>query len=116
MLTELMLHADQFCFEAEAAGKSIQNAVDQAELRLKISQCRGFLASLQTIYDRGELNIGNQAVRGHFRHLIMALMWTSFCLRHEITFKLFRRLVRIESSFTYLLISRGTTSDGAPSL
>ncbi len=112
-LVELMLHADQFCSEVEAAAKSITNREDQAELRLKITQCRGFLAELQTVFEEGQLNIGNQSVRGHFRHLIMALMWVAFRFRHEITLKLFRRLVRIESGFTYLLVVRGTSSGGA---
>ncbi len=112
-LVELMLHADQFCSEVEAGGKSISSVEDRAELRLKISQCRGFLAELQRIFEEGELNIENQSVRGHFRHLVMALLWVAFLYRQEITFKLFRRLVRIESGFTYLLIVRGISSDGA---
>lgn len=112
-LVELMLHADQFCSEIDNAGKSIKSAEDQAELRFKISQCRGFLAELQRIFEEGELNIENQSVRGHFRHLIMALMWVAFRFRHEITLRLFRRLVRIESGFTYLLVVRGTSSGGA---
>ncbi len=113
MLVELMLHADQFCSEVEALGKSMLSGEDQAELRLKISQCRGLLAELQTIFEEGQLNIENQSVRGHFRHLIMALLWSAFRFRHEIIFNSFRRLVRIESGFTYLLVVRGTSSGGA---
>ncbi len=112
-LVELMLHADQFCSEIEAGGKSILSGEDQTELRLKISQCRGFLAELQRIFEDGKLIIEDQLVRGYFRHLIMALLWVAFRYRHGITFKLFRRLVRIESGFTYLLIVRGISSDGA---
>jgi hypothetical protein len=38
--------------------------------------------------------------------LVMALMWIAFYARTAIDFKTYRRLVMIESSFTYLLSCR----------
>jgi hypothetical protein len=110
-----MLHADQFCSQIEATRRTIPDAQDEVELRLKLGQCRGLLSELQAIFDEGQLNIQNASVRGHFRHLIMGLLWLAFRARHEITFKLFRMLVRIDSGFTYLLISGRISGNDAPS-
>jgi hypothetical protein len=38
--------------------------------------------------------------------MVMALLWVAFYARSAIDFKTFRMLVRIESIFTYLLVSR----------
>lgn len=105
-LVELMLHADQFCSHIEEVSKGIHSVADRAELRLKVSQCRGFLGELQTIFDNGHMNIKKAAVRGHFRHLIMSLLWAAFWARGVIDRKSFRRIVQIEAGFTYLLTSR----------
>ncbi len=113
-LTELMLHAEQFCSGVEATIKDLSSE-DRDELRLKIVQCRSLISELQAIFEDDRLSIKNGMVRAHFRHLIMALLWIAFRARHDITFKLFRRLVRIESGFTYLLLARNITDNDAAS-
>lgn len=114
-LTELMLHAEQFCSRVEGISKD-RNNQEWDELRMKIAQSRSLLAELQTIYDNDQLSIENALVRAHFRHLIMALMWIAFRGRHEISFKVFRMLVRIESGFTYLLIAKGKSDNDTTSI
>jgi hypothetical protein len=105
-LAELMLHADQFCSGVEAATKDVAPNSEEKELRTKIGQCRAQLAYLQKVYEDDKLKIENPAVRADFRHLVMALMWIAFYARTAIDFKTYRRLVMIESSFTYLLSCR----------
>lgn len=106
ILSELMLHADQFCGRVESVIKDAPpEAQEEEELRLKVGQCRNLLARLQTAFDRDELNIGNVSVRGEFRQLVMAILWVSFRSRRTMDFKLFRMVVQIESGFTYLLIA-----------
>jgi hypothetical protein len=105
-LTELMLHADQFCSKIEAAMKDVAPNPEQEELRTKLGQCRVQLAHLQNVFDEDKLDIENPAVRADFRHLVMALMWIAFYARTTIDFKTYRRLVMIESSFMYLLNCR----------
>jgi hypothetical protein len=105
-LAELMLHADQFCSKVEDATKDIAPNPEEKELRIKIGQCRTQLAYLQEVFNNGKLNIENPAVRADFRQLVMALLWIAFHARGAIDFRIFRMLVRIESGFTYLLVSR----------
>jgi hypothetical protein len=105
-LAELMLHAEQFCSKIEAAMKDVAPNPEQEELKTKIGQCRAQLAYLQDVFNDGKLNIENPPVRADFRHLVMALMWIAFYARTAIDFKTYRRLVMIESSFTYLLNCR----------
>src|SRR5437667_4900865 len=105
-LAELILHAEQFCSKIEASMKDVAPSPEEKELRTKIGQCRAQLAYLQNVFDEDKLNIENPAVRGDFRHLVMALMWIAFYARTAIDFKLFRMLVMIESGFTYLLNCR----------
>ena len=105
-LAELMLHADQFCSKVEEATKDVAPIVEHSDLRIKIGQIRNQLAQLQEIFDDGKLSIENPRVRGEFRHLVIALLWIAFYARTAIDFKIFRMLVRIESGFTYLLVSR----------
>ena len=105
-LAELMLHAEQFCAAVEVLGRNMNAREDAAELRLKISQCRGFLATLQTSYDDGELKVSNPSVRGHFRQLILALLWVAFRGRHQMDRRLFRRVVMVEAGFTDLLVTQ----------
>jgi hypothetical protein len=106
LLTDLMLQADVFCAQAEAAGKKTLSSAEMEDLRLKISQCRGALSELQGRYEKDQLTITNAAVCADFRNLVMALLWLSFLARDVIDRRLFRKLVQIESSFTYLLITR----------
>jgi hypothetical protein len=105
-LAELMLHAEQFCSKVEDAIKDVAPIPEEEELRLKIGQCRNQLAYLQELFNDGNLNIENAAVRADFRLLVMALMWVAFHARSAIDFRIFRRLVMVESGFTYLLVNR----------
>ena len=45
-------------------------------------------------------------MRADFRQLVMALLWVAFYARTAIDFRIFRMLVRIESGFTYVLVTR----------
>jgi hypothetical protein len=105
-LSELMLCADQFCSKIESIAQDLAPTREQEELRLKVGQCRMVLGQLQQFFDENKLTIENAAVRAHVRHLVTALLWIAFHARSKIDFKLFRKLVLIESRFTYLLISR----------
>jgi hypothetical protein len=105
-LAELMLHADQFCSKVEEATQDVAPITDQQELRLKIGQIRNQLAALQQIFNDGKLSIENPRVRADFRQLVMALLWVAFYARSAVDFRIFRMLVRIESGFTYLLVTR----------
>ena len=101
-----MLHAEQFCSRVEEATKDVAPTAEHGELRLKIGQIRNQLAQLQEIFDDDKLSIENPRVRADFRQLVMALLWVAFYARTAIDFRIFRMLVRIESGFTYLLVSR----------
>ena len=105
-LAELMLHAEQFCSRVEEATKDVAPIPEHGELRIKIGQIRNQLAELQEIFNDGKLSIENPRVRADFRQLVMALLWVAFYARTAIDFRIFRMLVRIESGFTYLLVSR----------
>jgi hypothetical protein len=105
-LSELMLSADQFCSKIESIAQDLAPTREQEELRLKVAQCRMVLGQLQKFFNENKLTVENASVRGDVRHLVTALLWIAFHARSNIDYKLFRKLVMIESSFTYLLISR----------
>jgi hypothetical protein len=105
-LAELMLHAEQFCSKVEEATKDVAPIARQDELRLKIGQIRNQLASLQELFNEGKLNLENPTVPADFRQMIIALLWVAFYARTAIDYRTFRRLVLIEASFTYLLMTR----------
>lgn len=100
-----MLCAEQLCGELECLATPLEDD-DRIELRLKLSQCRGFLGELQESFNSGTLSISSAVVRANFRQLIMALLWAVFRARHIIDRKMFLRLVSIESGFTCLLAMR----------
>src|SRR5262245_15151227 len=105
-LAEMMLHAEQFCSKVEETMKDVAQIAEEGELRLKIGQIRNQLASLQELFNEGKLNVENPRVCADFRHLIIALLWVAFYARSAIDYRMFRRLVLIEASFTYLLVCR----------
>jgi hypothetical protein len=105
-LAELMLHAEQFCSRVEEATKDVAPLAEQGELRTKIGQIRNQLASLQELFNEGKLNLANPPVPADFRQMIIALLWVAFYARTAIDYRTFRRLVLIEASFTYLLVTR----------
>lgn len=104
-LAEIMLHAEQFCSKVEAATKDVAPIAQQDELRLKIGQIRNQLALLQELFNEGQLNIENPTVRADFRQMVIALLWVAFYARTAIDYRTFRRLVLIEATFTYLLVT-----------
>ncbi len=105
LLSELMLQAEVFCASIEEAILRLPTANDVDELRMKISQCRGALAVLQRFYEKDLLTVENAMVSGTFRQLIMSLLWVSFQAGGVVDRGLFRKLVQIESGFTYLLLA-----------
>jgi len=60
---------------------------------------------LQSLYENDQLTISNPVVRAEVRYLVMALMWVGFHTRHVLEFKVFRMLVMIQSSFSFLLMT-----------
>ena len=106
LLVELMLQAELLCTQIEGLGKKRLPLSEMHALMLKISQCRGVLSHLQAKYEDDELTIADAAICGDFRTLVVSLLWISFIARTFIDFKQFRRLIQIESGFTYLLIGR----------
>jgi hypothetical protein len=105
-LFELMLAADRLCIELQNAARAVTARPDRTELLLKIAQCRTMIRRAREYYDKDQLTIDAAAVRGTFRNLIMAALWMAFYARGVITRKMFRKLVVIESGFTYLLVQR----------
>jgi hypothetical protein len=105
-VAELMFHAEQFCSRVEEATKDVAPIAEHAELRIKMGQIRNQLTELQEFFNDGKLSIENPRVRADFRQLVMALLWVAFYARTAIDFRIFRMLVRIESGFTYLLVTR----------
>jgi hypothetical protein len=105
LLAEMMLQAEVFCTQIEERAQDSPKTAEQEELRLKISQCRGALAELQSWHDVNKLMISNPWVRADFRNLVISLLWVVFRGGPLVDFKLFRKLVQIESGFTYLLVN-----------
>lgn len=104
-LAALMLRAEIFCGSVEAAMKRAScTTINEVEACLKINQCRAILTRLQSLYENEQLTISNPAVLEAARYLTMALMWVAFHTRYVLEFKLFRMLVMIQSSFTFLLM------------
>ena len=101
-----MLAAERFCSQVEARNKDVAPNAQEKELRAKIGLCRTQLAYLQNIFDEDRLSSDDPLVREGFRHLVIALMWVAFYARGVIDFKLFRTLVMIEATLTYLLAPR----------
>ena len=110
LLAEMMLHAEVYCGEIENLAKNLVTTSNSDELRLKISQCQGALSQLQSYYDENSLSIHDPRVAASFRSLVMSLLWVTFRAGSLVDYKLFRKIVQIESGFTYLLISRNTVN------
>jgi len=105
-LMDIALSAEQFCSRVEAAAQDMAPTREYEELRLKIAQCQTLLRRVQDVSARQQLTIEDPSIRADFRYLIMTLLWVAFYARAIIDFRLFRKLVLIEASFTYLLVSR----------
>jgi hypothetical protein len=105
-LAEMMFRAQRFCARVEQAIKDVAPIPQEEDLRIKIGQCRNQFVRLQKLFEDDKLNVENPTVRAEFRQLILALLWIAFYARSAIDFRIFRMLVMIESSFTYLLVNR----------
>ncbi len=106
LLVELILQADLFCNHVESLAKNALDPPTSDALRLKISQCRGATTHLQELYENDELGIDDSGTCADFRNVIISLLWISFLARDLISHRMYRKLVQIESSFTYALITR----------
>ena len=111
LLSELMLQTEVFCARLEAGMVDIPNSDDKIEFRLRLSQCRGILSQLQQLYDDDKLTVDHPLTAATFRQLVMSLLWVSFRGRELVDYKLYRKVVQIESGFTHLLISRQPKND-----
>ena len=105
-LFEMMLSADRFCSKVESAAQDLPPSQETSELRLKLAQSRTLLREIRNLYDQDRLMIDDAQARGSFRQLIISLMWVAFYARGSMDFKLFRKLVVVESGFTHLLVTR----------
>jgi len=105
LLAEMMLHAAQFCNQAETFAALLDNKRDLEEFRLKLGQARNILERLQQTYNESAFDMQKKGLMAEFRQLIIALLWMGYYTRQHLDFRLFRRLVSIEAAFTYLLLN-----------
>src|SRR5437879_6525894 len=103
-LSEIILAADRFCSEVEARNKDVAPNPEENELKAKLGLCRTQLAYLQNIFNENRLKLDDPLVCEGFRHLITALLWVAFYSRVVVNFRLFRKIVLMESIFSNLLI------------
>jgi hypothetical protein len=113
LLVEMMLQAELFCAKLEGRAKARGRSSEADELRLKISQCRGYLATLQEAFETDQLALSHPPVAGYFRQLVMALLWVAHLGKADLNFRDYRKLVQIESGLTYLLLQSNTTQPPA---
>jgi hypothetical protein len=106
LLAEMMLHSTQFCSKADTLSARIGDKKELDEFRLKLGQARNIVERLQEIYNDEGLDIDSKTVMEEFRQLVIALLWVGYYVRQFSDFRLFRMLVSIEASFTYLLLKR----------
>ena len=101
-MTELINRAETFCSKVEAKLVDVAPlpSHEQVELRGKLGLCRNEIEHLRGL---GNLSIENVHVRIGIRHLIIGMMWLAFYARSAMDFKLYRMLLTVESTFTYLL-------------
>jgi len=105
LLPELLLQSELICSSLEARIQDMPQGRDLDELRFKISQCRGTLSELQSLFNNGQLLLSHRPTAANFRQLVISLMWVLFYARTSVDFRLFRKLVGIESTLTFLLIN-----------
>ena len=106
LLAEMMLHSTQFCGRADALSARIGDKKELDAFRLKLGQVHNILERLQQTYNDEALDIGSKTVMEEFRQLVIALLWVGYYVRQFSDFRLFRMLVNVEASFTYLLLKR----------
>ena len=112
-LSEIILAADQFCSAVEARNKDVAPNLEEKELKAKLGLCRSQLAYLQNIFNEDRLKLDDPLVREGFRHLITAMLWIAFYCRTFIDFRLFRKVILIESIFANLLIHQGDMDEAS---
>ena len=102
---EILLSAEQFYLRIESHSADLDPS-DSENLRLQCAQCRTLVTELQEAYIEDRLTIESPTVRATYRFLVLSLMWIGFHARQVIDYRTFRKLVMIESSFAYLLVTR----------
>jgi len=104
-LIELINRAEIFCSKVEAKLADVAPLAtqDDVELRGKLGLCRNQIAYLQNLND---YNIANTEIREGLRHLVITMMWIAFYARTAMDYKLYRMLVTVEWTFTYLLMQQ----------
>lgn len=112
LLCELLLQAEIVCARFEGAHRERSGKLPEGELTSKLGQCRGALTQLQSLYEEDLLTVSNTFALAMFRQLVISLMWSYFYAREATDYKLFRKLVLIESSFTSLLLRNVSNSNG----
>ena len=90
-----MPQGEMFCGQSESRAQDRPRNSEQDQLRLKIGQCRGALAQLQSYYDADKLKISDLSVRADFRSLVMSLLWVAFRASSLVDFKLFGSWCRL---------------------
>jgi hypothetical protein len=101
-----MRSAETFCATVESVSKNVAPEREAGQLHAKLSFCRTQLFHLQQLHDQSELGVENAQAREEFRNLIIGLMWLAFYAREVISYKTYRMLVTIESSFAYVLLNK----------
>ena len=102
ILIEIIDTADEFCSAVESA---IQDAAplperEGQELRLKLGLCRNLIG-----YVRGLANpeVENPMARDTVRSLLTAMIWVAYYARASLNYRLYRKLIIAEATFTHIL-------------
>ena len=101
-----MRSAEKFWATIDSVSKNVAPGQEPGQLHAKLGFCRTQLFHLQQLHDQSELTFENPQAREGFRHLIIGLMWLAFYAREVVTYKTYRMLVMIESSFAYVLFNK----------
>ena len=104
-LIEIVNRAEVFCSKVESRLPDIPplEQRDRVALLEKLGLCRNQIEYLRSRHD---FSIENPEVRESLRHLVTAMMWVAFYAGSAIDFKLYRMLLMVESTFTYLLLQQ----------
>lgn len=104
LLTEMMLQAEVFCAQLAVKRQTMADFEASSQTALRINQCHAALSELQSIYEADELGARHPPTLAAFRRLVMSLMWAAFYAGSSVNHRLYRKLMQIESGFTFLLI------------
>ena len=102
---EIMRSAEKFCATIESVSKNVAPGREPEQFHAKLGFCRTQLFHLQQLHDQSELTVENPQTREGFQSLLIGLMWLAFYAREVVSYKTYRVLVMIESSFAYVLLN-----------